>query len=94
MSIPVLIAFLVGLRFSFVTTRRRAILPPLLDVYWFVPFTVLGGKFTRYFTIALPVVLITAAIAFIRSEAVTRYMARTSRTIRDAYARAIVIMVP
>ena len=29
---------------------------------WFLPFTVLGGKFTRYFTMALPVVLITAAI--------------------------------
>ncbi|MBA2732290.1 MAG: hypothetical protein H0U54_05310, partial [Acidobacteria bacterium] len=30
--------------------------------YWFLPFTVLGGKFTRYFTMALPVVLITSAI--------------------------------
>jgi Dolichyl-phosphate-mannose-protein mannosyltransferase len=29
---------------------------------WFLPFTVLGGKFTRYFTMALPVVLMTAAI--------------------------------
>jgi hypothetical protein len=31
-------------------------------MYWFMPFTVLGGKFTRYFTMALPVVLITSAI--------------------------------
>ena len=30
--------------------------------FWFFPFTVLGGKFTRYFTFALPVVLITAAL--------------------------------
>lgn len=30
--------------------------------FWFFPFTVLGGKFTRYFTIALPAVLIIAAI--------------------------------
>jgi Dolichyl-phosphate-mannose-protein mannosyltransferase len=30
--------------------------------FWFFPFTLLGGKFTRYFTFALPVVLITAAI--------------------------------
>jgi hypothetical protein len=29
---------------------------------WFLPFTVLGGKFTRYFTMALPAVLIAAAI--------------------------------
>ena len=30
--------------------------------FWFFPFTVMGGKFTRYFTFALPAVLITAAI--------------------------------
>lgn len=30
--------------------------------FWFFPFTVMGGKFTRYFTMALPPVLITAAI--------------------------------
>jgi hypothetical protein len=30
--------------------------------YWFFPFPLFGGKFTRYFTMALPVVLITAAI--------------------------------
>jgi hypothetical protein len=30
--------------------------------FWFFPFPLLGGKFTRYFTMALPVVLITAAI--------------------------------
>ncbi len=29
--------------------------------YWFFPFTLLGGKFLRYFTIALPAVHITAA---------------------------------
>ncbi|MGI9054684.1 MAG: hypothetical protein ACR2F2_02650, partial [Pyrinomonadaceae bacterium] len=31
---------------------------------WFMPFTVLGGKFTRYFTVAEPVVLIIAAVGF------------------------------
>jgi predicted membrane-bound dolichyl-phosphate-mannose-protein mannosyltransferase len=31
-------------------------------LFWFMPFTVMGGKYTRYFTTALPVVLITAAI--------------------------------
>ena len=30
--------------------------------YWFMPFTVMGGKYTRYFTTALPVVLIIAAL--------------------------------
>lgn len=29
---------------------------------WFIPFTFLGGKFTRYYTIAAPLVLILAAI--------------------------------
>jgi Dolichyl-phosphate-mannose-protein mannosyltransferase len=31
-------------------------------LYFFMPFSVIGGKYTRYFTMALPVVLITAAI--------------------------------
>jgi hypothetical protein len=30
--------------------------------FWFFPFTVLGGKFTRYFTFALPAVLMTSAV--------------------------------
>ena len=29
---------------------------------WFFPFTLLGGKFTRYFTFALPAVIITASL--------------------------------
>jgi hypothetical protein len=33
--------------------------------YWFFPFTVLGGKFLRYFTVALPVVLITTAVGVV-----------------------------
>ncbi len=31
---------------------------------WFMPFTVLGGKFTRYFTFAEPLILIVAAVGF------------------------------
>ncbi len=31
---------------------------------WFMPFTVLGGKFTRYYTVAAPIVLIVAAVGF------------------------------
>lgn len=32
--------------------------------FWFIPFSVLGGKFTRYFTVAEPLVLISAAVGF------------------------------
>lgn len=31
---------------------------------WFLPFTFLGGKFTRYFTLAEPLVLVSAAVGF------------------------------
>ncbi|MBK8466361.1 MAG: glycosyltransferase family 39 protein [Chloracidobacterium sp.] len=31
---------------------------------WFMPFTFLGGKFTRYFTFAEPLILISAAVGF------------------------------
>jgi hypothetical protein len=42
--------------------------------FWFFPFPLLGGKFTRYFTMALPVVLITAAIGI---DAIGRWLAQT-----------------
>ncbi|MDT4952984.1 MAG: Dolichyl-phosphate-mannose-protein mannosyltransferase [Acidobacteriota bacterium] len=62
-SLPVILGFLIGLPLLF-TKRlgdgRFFILFWLM--YWFMPFTVMGGKFTRYFTMALPVVLITSAI--------------------------------
>jgi hypothetical protein len=62
-SLPVIVGFLIGLPLLF-TKRlgdgRFFILFWLM--YWFMPFTVMGGKFTRYFTMALPVVLITSAI--------------------------------
>jgi hypothetical protein len=62
-SLPVIIGFLIGLPLLFrksLGDGRFFILFWLM--YWFLPFTVLGGKFTRYFTMALPVVLITSAI--------------------------------
>jgi hypothetical protein len=46
--------------------------------FWFFPFPLLGGKFTRYFTMALPVVLITAAIGI---NAVGLWLAQTLRRI-------------
>ena len=68
-----LAAFLVGLPLLF--TRRFGdgrFLILFWLFYWFFPFTVLGGKFTRYFTFALPVVLITSAIGL---HAVARTLA-------------------
>src|SRR5205085_12025714 len=61
--LPVILGFLIGLPLLFrkrLGDGRFFIL--FWMMYWFLPFTVLGGKFTRYFTMALPVVLITAAI--------------------------------
>jgi Dolichyl-phosphate-mannose-protein mannosyltransferase len=46
--------------------------------FWFFPFPLLGGKFTRYFTMALPVVLITAAIGI---NAAGRWLAHASERI-------------
>ncbi len=40
--------------------------------YWFFPFTLLGGKFLRYFTVALPAVLITTAVGL---QALARWLA-------------------
>lgn len=63
LALPVLVGFLIGLPLLFrkrLGDGRFFILFWLM--YWFMPFTVLGGKFTRYFTMALPVVLITSAI--------------------------------
>jgi len=63
-TIPVLILFLIGL--SIVFTRKMGDGRFFLffwAIFWFPAFTVLGGKFTRYFTIIEPFVLVTAAAA-------------------------------
>lgn len=97
LSLPILVAFLVGLPFLF---RKRLgdgrFLFLFWMFYWFVPFTVLGGKFTRYFTIALPVVLITAAIGIqFVAQLVARFVARSfENQSLSTYARALVIMLP
>jgi len=63
LPVPEVIAFVIGLVLLF---RKRfgdgRFFVLFWLMLWFLPFTVLGGKFTRYFTMALPVVLITAAI--------------------------------
>jgi predicted membrane-bound dolichyl-phosphate-mannose-protein mannosyltransferase len=68
------ISFLVGLPLLFMKRLgdgRYFILFWLF--FWFFPFTLLGGKFTRYFTFALPVVLITAAVGV---QAIAAFAAR------------------
>lgn len=49
--------------------------------FWFFPFPLLGGKFTRYFTMALPVVLITAAIGI---NAAGRWLAQMSERVASS----------
>jgi 4-amino-4-deoxy-L-arabinose transferase-like glycosyltransferase len=96
LSLPVVVAFIVGLPLLFrkkLGDGRFLLLFWLF--YWFVPFTVMGGKFTRYFTMALPVVLITAAIGihFI-AQAVARFVAqRFEQPSLANFARACVILL-
>ena len=57
--------------------------------FWFFPFTLLGGKFTRYFTFALPVVIITAAIGL---QFVARRLASLfANEVARGYAQALVV---
>jgi len=63
LPLSVVFAFLVGLPLLFqkrLGDGRYFIL--FWMFYWFFPFSLMGGKFLRYFTLALPVVLITAAV--------------------------------
>jgi hypothetical protein len=64
-------------------------------LFWFMPFSVMGGKFTRYFTMALPVVLITAAIGVqFAGQVVARVVASLSENeALKSYARAAVALV-
>ncbi|HVF87619.1 MAG TPA: glycosyltransferase family 39 protein [Pyrinomonadaceae bacterium] len=74
LPLPLVAAFLAGLPMLF-TKRlgdgRFFVLSWFF--FWFFPFSVMGGKFTRYFTFALPVVIITAAIGV---YAVGQYLSR------------------
>jgi hypothetical protein len=62
-SLPTLVLFLIGIPLMF---KRRLgdgrFFIAIWAFIWFVPYSVLGGKFTRYFTIAEPIVLIVAAV--------------------------------
>jgi hypothetical protein len=62
-SLSTLLLFLIGLPLLF---RRRMgdgrFFIAFWAFYWFMPYTFLGGKFTRYFTMAEPIILIGAAV--------------------------------
>ncbi|HEX8189872.1 MAG TPA: glycosyltransferase family 39 protein [Pyrinomonadaceae bacterium] len=59
--------------------------------FWFFPFTFLGGKFTRYFTFALPAVLMTSAVGL---DYLAGLLAgRPGRGAFGAYARAGLALV-
>ena len=63
LPVPVLVGCVAGLPLLFRRRRgdgRYFLLFWLF--FWFFPFTFLGGKFTRYFTFALPAVLMTSAV--------------------------------
>jgi hypothetical protein len=92
LTVPVIAGFVVGLPLLF---RRRLgdgryfVLFWLF--FWFFPFTFMGGKFTRYFTFALPAVLLTSAVgiryaAGLLGRLLTRAEGRGD--VRAAYAGA------
>lgn len=63
-SLSTLVLFLIGLPLLF---RKRLGDGRFFLLFWvglwFIPYTLLGGKFTRYFTLAEPLLLISAAVA-------------------------------
>jgi hypothetical protein len=85
-SLSTLVLFLVGLPLMF---RRQLgdgrFFLFFWAFFWFLPFTVLGGKFTRYFTIVEPLILTSAAVAFCFS------VAWISRRTRGTVASALQI---
>ncbi|MEP6787139.1 MAG: glycosyltransferase family 39 protein [Acidobacteriota bacterium] len=64
-SVPILVLFFIGLPMMF---KRRMGDGRFFIFFWaflwFMPFTFLGGKFTRYFAMAEPLILIVAAVGF------------------------------
>ena len=64
---------------------------------WFLPFTFLGGKFTRYFAFVTPLILILAAVGTyytVRWLAESLKAAGQKRSILEASAFALVLIVP
>lgn len=97
-TLPVLVLFLIGLPMMFkrkLGDGRFFIL--FWAVFWFLPFTVMGGKFTRYFTFAEPLILIPASVGFYYSVKwiSTRFSERSAFTTAfQAASLAIVVIFP
>ncbi len=97
MAVPVVLAFLVGLPLLFRKRLGEArFLLLFWMLFWFMPFSVMGGKFTRYFTMALPLVLITAAVGvhFV-GQRIGSLLARLSgnEKIKDYACAALAVLV-
>lgn len=64
-SLPLIALFLIGLPMMFLRRLGDGRFFIFFWAFmWFVPFSVMGGKFTRYFTLAEPLILIAAAVGF------------------------------
>ena len=64
-SLSILLLFVIGLPVMFRRGLGDGRFFLLIWAFiWFVPFSVVGGKFTRYFTTAEPLILIVAAVGF------------------------------
>jgi hypothetical protein len=76
--IPTLIAFLAGIPLLF---RRKLGDGRFFLFFWiafgFIPFCLVGGKFTRYFTTSLPIVFITSALGI---QFISRWIMRQLTT--------------
>jgi predicted membrane-bound dolichyl-phosphate-mannose-protein mannosyltransferase len=89
-------AFLVGLPLLFMKRLGDGRYLILFWLFlWFFPFTLLGGKFTRYFTFALPVVLITAAVGvqFVASRLARLFASETARSYVHTFAALVVVIL-
>ena len=96
LPLATLLAFLTGLP---LLVRRKLGDGRFFLLFWtlvaFIPFMLVGSKFTRYFTMSLPIVLITAALGL---QFIARFVARqcaalTGNAKIKPYARAIIILL-
>jgi hypothetical protein len=59
--------------------------------FWFMPFTLMGGKFTRYFTIAQPIIFIVAAVGiYFAAEFLTGKLSKKVNWLQVLLAVAVV----
>ncbi|MCP9493148.1 MAG: glycosyltransferase family 39 protein [Pyrinomonadaceae bacterium MAG19_C2-C3] len=100
-TLPMLAAFFAGLT---QVVRRRAGDGRLFLLFWlligFLPFTLLGGKFTRYYTLVLPLIHIVAAIGArwfgaLLARGISSFFAsfKTSSTLAPRLAHGIIALI-